>query len=256
MFTYTPIGLNQNYNGKSFQYLINELNKNYNFYIEICKKNQNALLDAKDINEAQIQNLIFCSDKMESVDIELSTQIEKYKKNHLEAFKKLMSTDIEDLSIKTIKDVHQILFNDISVDIQKGEFRTTSAYVENGGINDHNYYCFEIIEDELSKRLIEIKTNVCLQSIAKFYFIFLQIHPFEDGNGRVSRLLLNYFLKHMGHPFIIPTINRNDFKKSKKKLLSAICDVQNKHKSYDVIVGWILTEMIRSYNNFTTHFNV
>jgi Fic family protein len=29
---------------------------------------------------------------------------------------------------------------------------------------------------------------------------FAMIHPFGDGNGRVSRLLMNYVLHHFGYP--------------------------------------------------------
>ncbi len=39
---------------------------------------------------------------------------------------------------------------------------------------------------------------------AKFHITFIHIHPFEDGNGRVSRLLLNYNLLQAGQmPAII-----------------------------------------------------
>lgn len=32
-----------------------------------------------------------------------------------------------------------------------------------------------------------------LSKVDIFIFDFLQIHPFEDGNGRTSRLLTNYY---------------------------------------------------------------
>ena len=31
---------------------------------------------------------------------------------------------------------------------------------------------------------------------------FVSIHPFSDGNGRISRLLANYVLKKHGYPLI------------------------------------------------------
>lgn len=41
---------------------------------------------------------------------------------------------------------------------------------------------------------------------------FIRIHPFEDGNGRTSRLLLNYNILSIGHaPILIPASKREDY---------------------------------------------
>ncbi len=38
---------------------------------------------------------------------------------------------------------------------------------------------------------------------ALFHYDFVRIHPFDDGNGRVSRLLMNYILMKKGYPPVI-----------------------------------------------------
>ena len=36
-----------------------------------------------------------------------------------------------------------------------------------------------------------------------FHYRYIRIHPFEDGNGRIARLLMNYILSRHGYPMIV-----------------------------------------------------
>lgn len=38
---------------------------------------------------------------------------------------------------------------------------------------------------------------------ALFHYRYIRIHPFEDGNGRIARLLMNYILLRHGYPMIV-----------------------------------------------------
>lgn len=42
-----------------------------------------------------------------------------------------------------------------------------------------------------------------ITSLSKFHILFESTHPFEDGNGRVWRMLINYILLSHGYPNII-----------------------------------------------------
>ena len=60
-----------------------------------------------------------------------------------------------------------------------------------------------------------------LELASLFHYRYIRIHPFEDGNGRIARLLVNFILLRAGYPMII--VRSND----KDKYLSALnrCDI-------------------------------
>jgi Fic family protein len=47
---------------------------------------------------------------------------------------------------------------------------------------------------------------------ATFHYRFVSIHPFDDGNGRMARLLMNMMLMQAGYaPVIIPTHSKEEY---------------------------------------------
>ena len=58
--------------------------------------------------------------------------------------------------------------------------------------------CYEFLREKIIHR-----EPITVELIKKLHLNFESIHPFADGNGRVGRTLMNYFLMIHQHP---PTI--------------------------------------------------
>jgi Fic family protein len=54
----------------------------------------------------------------------------------------------------------------------------------------------------LNKEISEKKSHPLIIS-SLFHYKFVRIHPFDDGNGRMSRLLMNLILMKFGLPPVI-----------------------------------------------------
>lgn len=63
---------------------------------------------------------------------------------------------------------------------------------------------------------------------ALFHYRYIRIHPFEDGNGRIARLLVNYILSRHGYPMIVV---RSRKKKEYLDALSAADKIVGKEPS-------------------------
>jgi len=57
--------------------------------------------------------------------------------------------------------------------------------------------------EALLDEIMEYTRGNILKAAAHFHLRFEYIHPFADGNGRVGRTILNYFLMTRGHPPLI-----------------------------------------------------
>lgn len=69
---------------------------------------------------------------------------------------------------------------------------------------------------------------------------FVTIHPFGDGNGRTSRLLMNFILKQYGYPMLdIPYKDRAEYYNSLEK-----CQLEKKEKLF---IDYCYKEYLKEY---------
>lgn len=115
----------------------------------------------------------------------------------------------EPLSIELIKEIHKIL---------TGGTYDERRYIVNeerpGEFKKHDYVtgihevgsAAENVEGDLTELIMEINDysgKDILKAVAYLHAGFEFIHPFADGNGRVGRTLMNYYLITHNHPPLI-----------------------------------------------------
>jgi Fic family protein len=76
---------------------------------------------------------------------------------------------------------------------------------------------------------------------AAVHLRFVTVHPFYDGNGRVSRLLMNFVLKKNGYPLLnIPYGDRNSYYNALER--SQAKDAER------VFIQWLLRRYLKAYS--------
>lgn len=113
------------------------------------------------------------------------------------------------LSIELIKEIHKVLTS--------GTY-DEHRYIENeerpGEFKKHDYVtgikevgsAWEKVENDLTELIAEVNAyegkNI-LKAATYLHARFEFVHPFADGNGRVGRTLMNYYLMIHSHPPLI-----------------------------------------------------
>lgn len=129
--------------------------------------------------------------------------------NHFEACRYMIETLMEPITTAYIRKLHRMLFYGTVSDKTKvlhiGEFRKRP---------DKLGVAHEKIADMLGTLIKEYEANkkVKVDDILHFHCMFEKIHPFEDGNGRVGRMiLLKECLRFSVVPFIYDDKHRGEY---------------------------------------------
>ncbi|XP_043518861.1 protein adenylyltransferase Fic isoform X1 [Frieseomelitta varia] len=106
------------------------------------------------------------------------------------------------ISIKDILEIHMRVLGHVDP-VQGGQFRRTQVYVGGHvppGPGDIHYLMEEFALWLNSERAIRMHP---VRYAALAHYKLVHIHPFSDGNGRTSRLLMNMILMQAGYPPVI-----------------------------------------------------
>ncbi len=220
------------YNTENIQ-IINELKSKLDQLIPFSQENQDKLqkkirlefnynsnhLEGNTLTYGQTQLLLFFDkssgdvpisdiEEMKAHDVALSQIIEMSKDNERPLSELFIKELNKTILVKSFwKDAISPNGTPTRKEIKIGQYKTSpnSVQLKNGEI--HEYASPEetpaLIRDLLNWYEDKNEELHPVQLAAEFHYKFVCIHPFDDGNGRVSRLLMNYILLKHNYPMVI-----------------------------------------------------
>jgi hypothetical protein len=123
-------------------------------------------------------------------------------------------TNAEDL-ISILKRRHLTMMLERAEDVNAGEFK-----VQNNRAGNTEFVDFSLVEGTLKQGFkYYAALNDPMAKAIFMMFMISEVHPFSDGNGRISRIMGNAELFKSGlSRIIVPTVYREDYIMSLKKL--------------------------------------
>lgn len=140
--------------------------------------------------------------------------------NHFRCFDYILSVADKDLSETIIKRIHFILKSG-TIDSHKDWFAVGEYKKRPNMIGDMVETTHPSKVDVEVKRLLKEyreNSNITFEDIIDFHYKFEKIHPFQDGNGRVGRLIMfKECLKYNIPPFIIEDVAKEYYRRGLKE---------------------------------------
>lgn len=155
----------------------------------------------------------------------------------------------EPLSEWQIKNLHRLVLKGI-VDEYAGVYRDQQVYISGA---KHIPPAPYLIREEMEKLMVwyEQSDTKNLHPVARgamLHAIFVGIHPFIDGNGRTSRLLLNLELMKDGFPPIVIKVEH-------RLAYYEALDKAHTQKEYDDFIKLVAGEVEDSLNLYLSAIN-
>ena len=149
--------------------------------------------------------------------------------HHLVAFKLLCQKQgdekaLPDLTEDLIQRAHSIMMRGLKTErgetVNAGQYRKISVHA-----GQHLYPSYECIPENMEKIVEEYhqkssQPHDMYQLASWLHYKVVSLHPFEDGNGRISRLLWCYSLMRDGLPF--PAVLTSGHKRSQNHLVQCL----------------------------------
>ena len=159
--------------------------------------------------------------------------------NHFQCFDYMLDCADNILTEDIIKKFHAILKANTS-DSRLDWFNVGEYKQRPNMVGDSKTTLPNMVKKDMQRLLFEYqqKENIIFEDIVEFHYNFEKIHPFQDGNGRIGRLIMfKECLKYNIVPFIIDEMHKlyyyrglKEFDDEKGYLMDTCLSAQDKYK--------------------------
>lgn len=160
----------------------------------------------------------------------------------IDLVKKIAFNKTYKVTEKDIKTLHKTAMDKIIA--SAGSYRDHDLTVRGAGFHPSPFY-------EISKHMKELVHLINnnpdelrpIEHAAQVHYDFAWIHPFEDGNGRIARLLMNLLLVRNGYPFtVIKNVDRKKYLRTLKEM-----DTEGNFEPFLIFVARSVEQTLDTY---------
>lgn len=160
----------------------------------------------------------------------------------IDLVKKIAFNKTYKVTEKDIKTLHKTAMGRIIA--SAGSYRDHDLTVRGAGFTPSPFY-------EISKHMKELVHLINnnpdelrpIEHAAQVHYDFAWIHPFEDGNGRIARLLMNLLLVRNSYPFtVIKNVDRKKYLRTLKEM-----DTEGNFEPFLIFVARSVEQTLDTY---------